>query len=50
MNNLVKILCLVGGAVLAGLIIKESEKEKFSDYHKGYTDGYSDGYDEGRSS
>ncbi|HSD15339.1 MAG TPA: hypothetical protein VLB74_11880 [Flavobacterium sp.] len=53
MNNLLKIVCLVSGAVVAGLIIKESqesEEDKFADYHKGYVDGYNDGYDEGRSS
>ncbi|ESU20322.1 hypothetical protein FEDK69T_28380 [Flavobacterium enshiense DK69] len=53
MSNLLKIACLLGGAVLVGLIIKqskESEEDKSSDYNKGYIDGYNDGYDEGRSS
>ncbi|UOK41966.1 MULTISPECIES: hypothetical protein [Flavobacterium] len=53
MSNLLKIVCLVSGAVVAGLLIKksqESEEDKSSDYNKGYIDGYNDGYDEGRSS
>lgn len=54
MSNLLKIVCLVSGALVAGLLIKKSqesdEEEKSTDYNKGYIDGYNDGYDEGRSS